>query len=112
MHVSCGRGVHHADDGVPLALVQDPPRVDLSRELGGVVVAVEVEDADQLLAEGQAAYRVAVLVKGGRVDADPHAVGKHHHHGAGHGRLAGQTDLIEGKASNSKWYAIAQSMDR
>jgi hypothetical protein len=45
-HVAfCGR-VHEADDGVALALVQDPPRVHLVHELRVVVVPMEVKHAD------------------------------------------------------------------
>ena len=58
-----------------------------------VVVSVKVEDADELLAEGEPADAVAVLVEDGRVDADAHRVRQHHHHAARHGRLAGETDL-------------------
>ena len=58
-----------------------------------VVVSVKVEDADEVLAEGEAADAVAALVEHGRVDADPHRVGQHHHHAPRHRRLAGETHL-------------------
>ena len=58
-----------------------------------VVVSVKVEDSDELLAEGEAADAVAALVEHGRVDADPHRVGQHHHHAPRHRRLAGETHL-------------------
>ena len=47
VEVSCGCCVHHADNGVSLALVQDATRVDLAAELCGVVVTVEVENLNQ-----------------------------------------------------------------
>ena len=93
IEVSVGGSVHHADDGVALALVHDPARVDFAGEPLGVVVAMEVENLDEFLAEGEASDRVAKLVDGRRVDADAHRVGQDQHHAAGHGRLAGKTHL-------------------
>ncbi len=84
MQISRGGGVHHADDGVSLAFVHDPPGVDLAAELEGIVVAVEIEDGDELLAECQTAHRVAVLVNRRGVNADAHGVGQHQHHAASH----------------------------
>ena len=60
-----------------------------------VVVSVKVEDADELLAERESLDAVAVLVEHGRVDADAHRVGQHHHHAPSHRRLAGKTNLEE-----------------
>ena len=54
---------------------------------------MKVEDADELLAEGESPDAVAVLVEDGRVDADAHRVRQHHHHAARHGGLAGKADL-------------------
>ena len=47
VEISIGSGVHHADDGVALALVHDPAWVDLAGEPLGVVVTMEVENLNQ-----------------------------------------------------------------
>jgi hypothetical protein len=61
VQIAVGGGIHHADDGVALALEHDPPGIDLAGEPLGVVVAMKVEDADKFLAEGQASDGVAEL---------------------------------------------------
>ena len=45
-HVPFGRGVHKADDGVALALVEDSTRVQFVDALRVVVVPMEVEHAN------------------------------------------------------------------
>jgi len=58
-----------------------------------VVVAMEVEHGDQLLAELQSPHRVAQVVQGRGPGKDPHHVGDDQHHAAAHSGLGRQTHL-------------------
>ncbi len=60
-HVSFSRRVHQADDGVALALVEDPTRVQLVDALRVVVVSMEVEHANLGIVQSYNQINISVI---------------------------------------------------
>lgn len=85
--VATGRAEEQVDDVEALGLELVPSGVGLVGDVPDVVVAVEVELLDQLLAELNASAAVTQRIQGRRPRADAHHVGNDHQQSSAHAGL-------------------------
>lgn len=102
--VTTGRAEQQIDNGQALGLVLVPARILLVRRVLEIVVSVEVELLDELLAELHAAAGVAERIQGRRPRADAHHVGYDHEEAARHAGFRGYADLFGVGIFNFKFF--------
>ncbi len=69
---SCIKQRHN---GVSFAFIIDSSWIELADKSGGVVIPMEIEDANKLFTKLEASNGVAILINRRRIDTDTHSVG-------------------------------------